>query len=159
MRKLVFIFVALIFGVGAGLGSSELWLRARVLPYCKVAKNADEYHMRFIRVKARLHVGKFGTYIYEDCDPVEALAASVELESGARSPFGIGYVNESLVSDPSQVKTADAIIEGEFNAHASPGCWAPKFRIIASKVELTSPLEDFVPPVNEGEGPNLRLKH
>ena len=159
MRKLILIVVALIFGVAAGLGSSELWLRARVLPYCEVARNAEAYHMRFVRVKAKLHVGKFGTYIYEDCDPVEALAASVELESGVRSTFGIGYVNESLVSAPSQVKMADAIIEGEFDAHASPGCWAPKFRITASKVELTSPLEDFVPPMSNEDGPSLRLKH
>lgn len=159
MRKLIAIVVALSFGVGAGFGSSELWVRARVLPYCQVAKNADAYHMKFIRVKAKLHFGSYGTYIYEDCDPVEALAASVLLEGGETPTFGIGYVNEALVTRPSQTKTADAIIEGEFNAKATLGCWAPKFRIVASKIELTSPVEDYVPPVSESEGPVLRLKH
>src|SRR5262249_30567758 len=119
MRKLISIVVALVFGVGAGIGSSELWLRTRVLPYCKVARNADAYHMRFVRVKGKLHIGNFGTYIYEDCDPEEALAASVSIEGGVQPPFGIGYVNEELVSgSSSQIKTADAIIEGEFDAHA-----------------------------------------
>lgn len=159
MQKLIPIVVALIFGVGAGLGSSGLWLRSRVLPYCKVAKNADAYHMKFVRVKAKLHFGNFGTYIYEDCDPVEALAASIILEGGDQPTFGLGYVNEALVSGAPQIKTADAIVEGEFNAHATPGCWAPKFRIIATKIELTSPVQDYVPPARDGDGPSLRLKH
>jgi hypothetical protein len=145
--------------MGAGLGTSELWLRARVLPYCKVAKNPEAYHMRFVRVKAKLHFGNFGTYIYEDCDPDEALAASVFVEGGDQPTFGIGYVNEALVSGAPQIKTADAIVEGEFNAHATRGCWAPKFRIIASKVELTSPIQDWVPPASEGESTGLRTKH
>ncbi len=93
--------------------------------------------------------------IYEDCDPVEALASWVEFEDGNRP----GYVNDLLLSDPTQTKTADAIVEGEFDAKFSLGCYGPKFRIIASKVELTSPVQDYVPPVSEGEGPALRLKH
>ncbi len=135
MRKFIPIFVALIFGVGAGLGSSELWLRARVLPYCKVAKNADAYHMKFIRVKAKVNFGREGMTIYEDCDPVEALAASVEFEDGPI--LGPGEPNDPARS--TEIKTADAIIEGEFDAQSSTGCWAPKFRIRASKVELISP--------------------
>jgi len=149
MRKLIAIVVALTVGVGAGLGSSELWLRARVLPYCKVANNAEAYHMRFVRVKAKVHIHREGMSIYQDCDPVEALAAAVEFEGG----------NQPVLSDSSQLKTADAIVEGEFDAHYSTGCWGPKFHIMATKVELTSPLVDFVPPVSEGDGPTLRLKH
>lgn len=161
MRKSIPIVVALVFGVAAGLGSSELWVRARALPYCEVARNADAYHMRFVRVKAKLHFGKWGTYIYEDCDPVEALAASVALEDNDQPALGTGYVNELLLSGSPKIMTADAIVEGEFNANATTGCWAPKFRIIASKVELTSPVQDFVPPASESEssGPPLRLKH
>jgi hypothetical protein len=138
MRKLIAIVVALAVGVGAGLGSSELWVRARVLPYCTVATNAEAYHMKFIRVKARLYFTSSGTYIHENCDPSEALMASVFLEGSDQPNFG-------LLTGPRQTKTADAIIEGEFNAEASTGCWAPKFRIIASKVEWVSPLKDFTP--------------
>ena len=135
MRKFIPIFVALVFGVGAGLGSSELWLRARVLPYCKVARNADAYHMKFIRVKAKVHFGREGMFISEDCDPDEALAASVEFEDGPI--LGPGYPNNPYRS--TEIKTADAIIEGEFDAQASTGCWGPKFRIRASQVELIPP--------------------
>lgn len=114
--------------------------------------------MRFVRVKAKVHFGTSGTYIYEDCDPVEALASSIELEGG-RPAVGIDYVYELLLSGPPRIKSADAIVEGEFDAHYSMGCWGPKFRITASKVELTSPIRDLVPPVSESEGPILRLKH
>lgn len=148
MRKLIALVVALSAGIGAGFGSSELWVRARVLPYCKVANNADSYHMRFVRVKAKLYIHKDGTSIYENCDPVEALAAFVEYEGG-----------QPAFSGSSQLKTADAIIEGEFNAQYSSGCWGPKFHIMATKIELTSPVVDFVPPVSESDGPALRLKH
>ncbi len=138
MRKLIALVVALSAGIGAGFGSSELWVRARVLPYCKVANNADSYHMRFVRVKAKVYVGSSGTYVFEHCEPVESLMASVVLEGSDQSTFG-------LPAGSTQTKTADAIVEGEFNAKATPGCWAPKFRIIASKVELVSPVKDFVP--------------
>ena|SRR6185503_6721749 len=135
MRKFISIVVALVFGVGVGLSSSELWLRASVLPYCKVAKDADAYHMRSIRVKAKVHFEREGMYIFEDCDPNEALAASVEFEDG---PI-LGPVYENDSNRPVQTKTAEAIVEGEFDAKASPGCFGPKFHITASKVELISP--------------------
>ena len=159
MRKLIPLIVALVIGASIGLGSSEVWLRARTLPYCRVANNAESYHMRFVRVKAKIHFATGGMYIYEDCDPVEALAAGVEV-GGNQPAAGIGYVNEMLLSSgESRLKVADAIVEGEFNAHASSGCWAPKFRIVAQKIQLTSTVGDFVPPASDGEGPTLRVKH
>lgn len=135
MRKFILIVVALVFGAGVGIGSSELWARGRVLPYCKVANNAESYHMRFIRVKAKVQFGYGGMSIYEDCDPDEALASSIDFENGDPHPL----------SGSAQMKTADAIVEGEFDAHHSTGCWGPKFHIFASKVELTSSVADYVP--------------
>ncbi len=133
MRRVISLVVALVFGVGAGLGSSELWLRARVLPYCQVAENADAYHMRVVRVRAKVHFGRNGMYIAEDCDPA-ASPASVKFEDGPI--LGPTYLPDS--NRPMQTKTADAIIEGEFDAKFSPGCWGPKFQIIASRIELIS---------------------
>ena len=159
MRKLILIIVAIVIGTSVGLQSSAFWLRVRTLPYCRVANNAESYHMRFVRVKAKVHIGIGGMYIYEDCDPVEALVASVEF-GGGRMASGNDYVNELLLSgESSSEKVADAIIEGKFDAHASPGCWAPKFRIAAQKIELTSSISDYVPPAGDGEGPALRVKH
>jgi hypothetical protein len=147
MRKLIAMVVALSFGLGAGFGSSALWSRAPVLPYCKVAQNAEAYHMKFVRVKAKVYFTRDAMYIHEECDPEEALAASVEFADGPVLGSNVnGYLDDyALFSKPTQTTTAEAIVEGEFNAEASTGCWAPKFRIIASKVELISPVKKFVP--------------
>ena len=135
MRKFISIVVALIVGVSAGLGSSAIWVRARVLPYCTVANNADAYHLRFVRVKAKVDFRNDGATIYEDCDPDEALGAFIEFEEGAQPDESTGLI----FSDSSPIKTVDAIVEGEFEANLSLGCYGPKFRIKASKFEVTSP--------------------
>lgn len=148
MRKFIPILVALIFGAAVGLGSSELRWRVRTLPYCTVATNAESYHMRDVRVRARVSFGAQGMYVYEDCDPVEALASVVEYE-GKLPPRGI--------ADP-PLRVADAIIEGEFNAYYTRGCWSPKFRIIARKIEVISPVQSYVPtPLYNDDG--MRIKH
>ena len=108
-----------------------------MLPYCKVAKNEDAYHMRFVRVKAQVQFRHGDMFIHEDCDPVEALESWVQIDDAAR-------LDELLRSDPFQEKTAYAIVEGEFDAKHSLGCYGPKFRIIASKIKLISPLQDVV---------------
>lgn len=51
-----------------------------------------------------------------------------------------------------ELKAAEALIEGHFDAEASTGCWAPKFRIDAKKIELISPVTDYSPPAVEEEG-------
>lgn len=158
MRKFISIVVALIVGVSAGLGSSAIWVRARVLPYCTVANNADAYHLEFVRVKAKVQFDHGEIFIYEDCDPIEALASWVKVENADWPIPGPIHEKRWLLSD-STTKTADAIVEGEFNAEHSLGCYGPKFRILASKVKLISPVQDYVPPVSDGEGPALRLKH
>ncbi len=127
------------------------------LPYCQVAKNAEMYHNNEILVTARIFVAETTVYVYEDCDPVEALAAGVVINESSPG-IGPGYVDKLLLSnnDP-DTQTAQALIKGRFDAHASTGCWAPKFRIHAEKIELLSSLTDFKPP--QTEGPALRLKH
>ena len=95
--------------------------------------------------------------MYEDCDAIEALAASVVI--GENHPLnGPAYVENLLVTgEKPQLKTAQALIEGRFDAHASPGCWAPKFRIDATNIELVSSVTDYISPQTEGEG--IRTKH
>ena len=137
MRKFISTVVALVVGVSAGLGSSAIWVRARVLPYCTVAKNADAYHLRFVRLKAKVDFRDDGATIYEDCDPDDALGTFIEFEEGAQPAVSTGLI----FSDRSQIKTVDAIIEGEFESNFTLGCFGPKFRIRASKLEVTSPTE------------------
>jgi len=104
--------------------------------------------MQNVRVKARVSFGTQGMYVYEDCDPVEALASAVEYE---------GDLPLRGIADP-PVRVADAIIEGEFNAHYTRGCWSPKFKIIARKIEVTSPVQSYVPLGIYNED-GMRLKH
>lgn len=133
------------------------WKTFGALTYCDVARNAEQYHDRDLVIKARLIFYGSGIYVYEDCDPTEALEARVVL-AGNHPLIGREYVDKLLVSgEDTQFKTAEAIIEGRFDGEASPGCWAPKFRIDARKIELISAVTDYSPPFVEDEG--LRLKH
>lgn len=127
------------------------------LAYCDVARNAERYHDRNLLIKAQIIFDESGVYVYEGCDPTEALAASVVL-AGNHAVIGPEYVDKLPVSGRrTQLKAAEALIEGHFDAEASTGCWAPKFRIDAKKIELISPVTDYSPPAVEEEG--LRLKH
>ena len=131
--------------------------RSGPLPYCEVARNAEAYHDQEILVKARIFVDDSGVSVYEDCDPVEALAAGVAIE-GNSVPNGFGSVDHlRLFDEKPNTQTADALIRGRFDAYASSGCYGPKFRIYAENIELLSSLTDHVPP--QTEGPSLRLKH
>jgi hypothetical protein len=148
MRKLIPILVALIVGAAIGFGSSELRWHVRTLPYCQLAQNAELYHLREIRVKARVGFGAHRMYIYEDCDPNEALGSAVEYEGDPAFPN---------IADPT-LRSADAVIDGVFNAHYSMGCWGPKFHIAARKIEVVSPVQSYVPiPIYNEDG--MRIKH
>ena len=151
------------FGIGVYFFTQTVVIHEHVrrssgpVPYCQVARNAEMYHNEEILVTARIFVGESGVYVFEDCDPVEALAAGVEMD-GKHPEIGPGYVNKLLLNDDKpNTQTAQALIKGRFDAYASTGCWAPKFRIYAEKVELVSSLTDYKPP--QTDGPALRTKH
>ena len=135
---------------------SFLWQSPRTLPYCEVARNSERFHNKIVRVKATLFLGSDVVYIYEDCDPVEALASRVDV-SGADELDTDGEANQLLVPAQHSLQKVEAIVEGRFNAKFSRGCYGPKYRIVASEVELLTPLSDATPPLFNEEG--LRLKH
>ena len=155
MRKLIAIILAALFGLGAGLGSSNLRLRVATMPYCMVARNAELYHGRFIRVRAKVFLGSGVITVYEDCDPTEALAVYVNFDEASLEPSG--HWGSLFTDVNSNTKVADAIIEGQFNARQSTGCYGPKFGINARNVELISEFRDYVPPDAHGEV--RRVKH
>jgi hypothetical protein len=157
MAKRFFQLAVAVITFGLGLGAFQMgrYLN-RPMPYCSVATNGDVFHHSLIRVKARVFINANGIHVYEDCDPVEALAASLELPlTGVTGRQD--YLDQAIVTGETDLKTADAIIEGLFDGHASTGCWSPKFRITATKVELISTPTDYAPPPSENSG--LRTKH
>ena len=162
LRNLVVAAITCAVGYGAyiGLGAVRTVYRRTVgpLPYCQVARNAQSYHNTNIVVRARIFFDDSGVYVYEDCDPVEALAASVVIDDH-HPLIGPEYVEKLLVRSDEErhLKTAEAVIEGRFDAEASPGCWAPKFRIEATSLKVVSTITDYIPPQSE-EAPR-RLKH
>jgi len=155
MKRLIKV-AAIVIAFVLGLAGSFIWQNPPTLPYCEVARNGERYHNKIIRVKATLFLGSDSFYIYEDCDPVEALASLVHV-SGANEIDIAGEANQLLVPAQGSLKKADAIIEGRFNAKFSLGCYGPKYRIAASKVELLAPVSDATPPLFNEEG--LRMKH
>ena len=149
--------VALLTFVAGGLTTPFLWQRARTLPYCEVARNAERYHGQVVTVRARVIFGSEGMYVFEECDPVSALASLVELGGNLQHHVNRTYVEEVLVDgnrNPSQ--QAEAIIAGRFNGEFSRGCWAPAFHIAATKIELVSPVTAYAPVPSSDSGLRTR---
>lgn len=155
MKKLIKV-AGVVVAIVLGLAWAFLWQSPETLPYCEVARNGERYHNKIVRVKATLGIYSDAVYIYEDCDPVEALGSLVGV-SGANEIDTDGEENQLLVPAQDSRKRVEAIVEGRFNAKFSLGCWGPKYRIVASHVELLSPVSDATPPLSNEEG--LRLKH
>lgn len=151
------------FGIGVYFFTQTVVIHQKVrrnsgpVPYCEVARNAETYHDQEIFVTARIFVDEHGVSVYEDCDPVEALAAWVV--SDEKHPFSVsGYVDELLLADNKpNTQTAQALLRGRFDAYWSNGCYGPKFRIDAKSIELLSALTDDTPP--QTDGPSIRMKH
>ena len=150
-------------GCGVYFFSTAVWINRlynlrslEPLPYCQVARNAEWYHNNEILVNARIYVDESGVYVFEDCDPEEALAAGVVV-ADAHPLIGPAYVEKLLLTGDKPLKTAQALIRGRFDAYASTGCWAPKFQIHAEHIELLSALTDDTTLPTE-ETPT-RIKH
>ena len=157
MKRIIFSFVVTFLVLAIALTAIITWRNLGTFPYCEIARNSEQYHRKVVRVRARLILGSEGMYIYEDCDPVSALASMVELKdsngSNARN-----FVEEVLVSgDKDQVKKADAVVIGVFDGEYSRGCWGPQFHIVASSIELVSPITNYEPVSSSNE--LQRTKH
>jgi hypothetical protein len=156
MRKLSFTLTVALLALVLGMFAFVLSRSRQTVAYCEVARNAERYHNKTIRVRATLILSSDAIYIYEDCDPVEALASLVEFD-GSESDTR-GFVEQLLVQrSDSSLKKVDAIIEGRFDGEYSLGCWGPKYHIALSKVELLTAVSDYVPPQSGEAG--LRTKH
>jgi len=141
-----------------GLSSTLLWKGTSTLPYCEVARNAELYHGQVITVRARVIFGSEGMYVFEECDPVAALASGVEFDGVMHSQTTGTFVEEVLVDgNRNPTQQAEAIIAGRFNGEFSRGCWGPAFKIAATKIELVSPVTEYA-PIPSAE-PGMRTRH
>jgi hypothetical protein len=157
MRRLSLRVAVGLIAFAIGLGVFAVWRSRKTLAYCEVARNAEKYHNKTVRVKATIIFGSGGMYIFEDCDPVEALASLVEMDQADYCDTR-SYVEELLVrTENPSLKKVEAVVEGRFDAEFSKGCWGPKFHIAACRVELLTPVSDYHPPQVGEEG--LRMKH
>jgi hypothetical protein len=157
MKRLALIVVVVIPAFASGVVFKGGWQRFTTLPYCEVARNAQHFHGKMIRAKSTLIFGSDGMYVFEDCDPVSALASLVEFEGARTSRITRSYTEEVLVSDSQdKIQKVDAVITGRFDAEFSRSCWAPAFRIAATEIEFVSPVTEFKPPASES---GLRTRH
>lgn len=147
MKRIVFRLAVALLTFALGVTALMTWRNLRTLPYCEMARNAGQYHGKVVSVRATLIFGSDGMYVYEDCDPVSALASLVELEgSKSDNPIARDYVQEVLVSgEKDSVKKVDAVITGLFDGEYSRGCWLPQFHIKATSIELKSPVSNYSP--------------
>ena len=158
MKCIIFRLSVALLTFTIGVATIMIWRSAWTLPYCEVARHAEQFHGKVVRVKATLIFGSDGMYIYEDCDPVSALAAFVELDGLNKDDHQTwNYVEEVLVSgEKDQVRKVDAIITGRFDGKYSTGCWGPQFHITATGIELTSPVSDYHPAAPDSESQRMR---
>ena len=89
MKKLSLRLAAALISFIVGVYATSTWSRwqswlsggPQTLPYCGVARNADQYHNQIIRVRAALILSSRSMYISEDCDPDEESRARVDMNS------------------------------------------------------------------------------
>jgi len=95
MRRLTLRLAVALIAFAVGLAAFAVWRSQKTVAYCEVARNAEKYHNKIVRVKATIIFGSGGMYIFEDCDPVEALASLVEMDQADYCDTR-GYVEELL---------------------------------------------------------------
>lgn len=151
------IFAVALSTFAAGSSATLWWQRTKTLPYCEVARNAESYHGKVITVRAKVIFGSDGLYVFEDCDPVSALASLVNLEGDSQRLATRSYVEEVLVDgNPAPIQQAEAIISGRFDGEFSRGCWGPAFQIAATKIELVSAVTEYAPVPSSDSGSRTR---
>ena len=157
MKRLALIVVVVIPAFAAGVIIKGVWQRFTALPYCEIARNAERYDGETIRARATLIFGSDGMYVFEDCDPVSALASLVEFDGSDASRLRRSYVDEILVSGKeARINKVEAVITGRFDAKFSPGCWAPAFRIVVTEIQFMSSVTEYEP---RGLDSSSRTRH
>ena len=140
MRKVFYAAVAiatLMFGVGASL----LWFYfvPVTVSLCDLAHHRDWYHKRIVRVAAAASgVGESVLIGDSGCDPNDSLAFIMLAKGYVPKPEIQAFLQPSVTDSEPQIRSANIVVIGRFDKHASMGCFTPEFGIWASNVELKS---------------------
>ena len=150
------------FAVGVSL-SLNWTLPLRSLAYCELARNAERYHGREVRVRARLLGTETpnGYVIFQlECDDVEALASWVEIAEARVSEPATVELREKMFAPKSEDthREVEAVLTGRFDGEFSTGCWGPKFKISEAAIEQVLSVSEKPIPRTDDEVP-LRLRH
>ena len=74
-----------------------------------------------------------------ECDPNNSLASIVLAKDYVPKPEIQVFLQQPSVTDSEpQIRSANIVVIGRFDKHASMGCFTPEFGIRASNVELKS---------------------
>jgi len=83
----------------------------------------------------------------EECEAAGALA--VVLLDESYSPSAEVQAFRQTDDETPIKRSADIIVEGRFDPNATPGCFAPRYGIIATNIEIVSPVTVEVLPERE----------
>ena len=141
MRKLKYLAAStatLLFGVGACF----LWFYfvPVTVSLCDLAQHRDWYDKRIVRVAAAASgVGESVLIIGDSgCDPSASLAMIVLAKGYVPKPEIQAFLQPSVTDSEPQIRSANIVVIGRFDKHASMGCFTPEFGIRVSNVELKS---------------------
>lgn len=157
MRRIILNIAVAAVTFASAASFTSILRKPSALPYCAIARNAESYNGKTIRTRATLIFGEGRMYVYEDCDPVSALASAVEFEGSPEKQLTRNYVEELLVEgSPERINKVEAIITGRFNGEYSRGCWGPAFHIAAVEIQLLSPVIAYQPQAADSTS---RIRH
>jgi hypothetical protein len=153
--RLIFGLFVLCITAWIGVASAGQWYRllAPTVTLRTLASNPDYYDGKTVRVKAPAY-GFENWILLSDvsCDSPDAKAGV----TFAPSFTADGEVREFLDEFTGKrsiysLRRADVTVTGRFNAWASTGCITPGFEIVATDIEVNSPIvyEAVVPEQNE----------
>ncbi|MFZ0063725.1 MAG: hypothetical protein WAL47_16960 [Pyrinomonadaceae bacterium] len=140
MRKLKYLasVIAILF---LGVGTSFLW--SYFVPVnvslCDLAHHRDWFDKRIVRVAAAASGVGEGIIVGDSrCDLSYAMAVIILAQGYVPKPEIEAFLQPSGTESEPQIRSANVVVIGRFDKHATMGCFSPEFGIRAFNPELKS---------------------
>ena len=150
---------SLTFAVGVTLCLS--WTTpVPTLAYCELAKNAEKYHGREVRVRAFVKGSREMPSLYwthhPECAPFKSLDAKVEMDRAAALKPEVVELWQKLSAPVAEdsFRRGEVVLGGRFYDDAGPGLggWAgARFRIADARIEQIISVSEQRRPMTEEE--------